>query len=735
MHNNNFGKFYSFDEINPNISKIQTNINFAGDKSFDVDILVNSDTTCPSTSSYIKEHMWLSLPFSRIVLNPGYEFDNGKITGVPQNLDLIFGVYYGKSGSANKTHINNIPIKESKSGFQTSSLNCLISIDNQNFDVNTITSSWYPHKLERSAKIKDITLSFTDFMIDENTICRIIDIDKLDFKTLNIKTSNSSTDINDFKNTNNLKCSYDSSNNMVIKTDELFTDENTNLFYSAMNVIVLNEDFSLNKNLTNEIIIKNTTDSFTYMLGNKSKKLAVIIGYANREEGVLKAIQRSKRNITNILSSYNKRKEFWNNILRKIPVPSKFGIDNIVYNSKLVSPQNHKLLYYSAFVFNIINIMMPTPETGYMFTQQALGKPSRQVAGAKTTPANNSWEGLLQIQNLMYINPSICWSALLGFISMISDTGYLDGEVLPVRLSQTIWMVHSISPNKDNLELLYPKLKKHLEYKIKYPMWIYENEKTENEFDSEFIISWLNDVIYIKKICLDTKSYKNDLEYWNKLYDEYLKKYTLWFFCNPLSHEAMYSYPANKADNRELKNLQNLPYNNHPRGIWTRIYQKDGDVNYFKDACTNAKRKFVHCEKHKITPHTPSRFAEESLQVLLSGLVLSDLPTEKNKQLEDLFFDIFDETLPLCGLENSKWAPMSFLIYGLIKRGYLKEAKLLVESCIVKSIEIWEFCENYFAYEKGPRGTSPTSFGASQIIECTFMLNGLINFGDGLKKY
>ena len=121
-------------------------------------------------------------------------------------------------------------------------------------------------------------------------------------------------------------------------------------------------------------------------------------------------------------------------------------------------------------------------------------------------------------------------------------------------------------------------------------------------------------------------------------------------------------------------------------------------------------------------------------QMIGSGLVLSDLPTLQATQLTQFVMDIIDPSLALCGFPVLKWAPSSLLTYGVINRGFYDEAKVLIGSSIVRSIEIWQFCENYFWNAAGPKGTYPTSFGASQIIDNTWMMNGMINDGSGVRE-
>ncbi|MEG0277102.1 MAG: LPXTG cell wall anchor domain-containing protein [Coprobacillus sp.] len=741
----------SLNRIKPNYSipkALDSNVkgkyggyNFDGNPSLDVDDLKNDDPGL-STNQTLNEHQWASLPYSRLVINPGWEFDNGKMTPVDRDLDMRFGVYYGINGNSNRTVGG-----EAKSGFQPSFFNSILNIDNQRIDANTIKSAWYPHKLERSGTVTGKgDISLIDFMVDKNTIGRIIDFNS-EASKLNVVVKDSTKSGGGKDGQHNLRSQWDDTNNVVIKTDDLLesTDKipyQKNLFYQAIKVVALNEDGSYNETLTNSITEPTFVDGVgKYDIPSTVKKVGIAIGYATREEGQEVAVNRALKNTINgnLLSSYKETKTYWDNTLRKVPVPDEWGLtDSNIKDNEIVTKDKHKVLYYSGYVHNLINTLDVTPETGYAYTQQALGKPSRQAAGAKMTPANNCWEGVLQIQNIMYIDPSAAWSGMEGFMAMIDANGYLNGEVLPARIAQTFWMVHTVSPDKERLKQIYPALTRHLKYKISDPRWIYGSTNTKSEIDQEYISSWLNDVVYMIKICKDLGGdYAKEASYWEAEYQKSLANYADWFFSDPLSHEAKGSYPQDKSGPQTLRNGAGLPSANHARGLWTRIFHKDGDVLALKDACadnTDEGPHYAHSTKggHTILPK-PGREPREWLQVILSGLVIKDIPTEQAKQLEQFFIDVNNPALPLAGMDNLKWAPNSFIVYGLINRGFYDEAKNQLDSYLVKSIDVWELCENYKWDQTGPKGTSPTSFGASQIIELTMLKNGAMNDGSGVK--
>ncbi|MBO1300742.1 MULTISPECIES: hypothetical protein [unclassified Enterococcus] len=715
-------------------------VDFGGDPTINVDELRNDD---PVNSATMKEHRNLTLPFSRLVTNPEYNFDNQAITPVETSFDLRFGAYYGIRGNANKTMINGEYIREKKSGFQDSSLNALLSIDGVQVSEESLRSAWYPHKVMLSGEVPGGgQIATTDFFIDESTLGRIITLSQVSGDFFEIEMSDSTTSATDYQ-TNNLKCTWESSNQVVVKNDTQFADWHQNLFQTAIKVVALTESGQIDADATAQIIPPTFIEGRgKYQIPTTISSIALVIGYATKEEGVTMAITRALRGVgigtgaLSIQEHYAARKTYWDQLLASVPAPQTWGVsDPSVYHHEVVTIEKHRVLYYAGWTHLIGNILAPTEETGYAFTQQSLGKPSRQCAGASMTPANNCWEGLLQIQDLMYINPSIAWSGMEGFMSMVDANGFLSGEVLPVRMAQTIWMIHSLSPDAARLDAMYPALKRHLEWKLDNPRWVYETINVANEVDSEFMISAIYDTKFIIEICQELGGlYADEVAYWEARHEESLANYSYWMFCDPLSHEAWYSYPQNSTNsdtNRKvLRNGANLPDANYQRGIWQYFFIGCVDI----DPDNLDERKFIHGNNGHLSEPPVSGSTTELPHMIGSGLVLPDLPSAQATQLTQFVVDIIDPSLALCGFPVLKWAPSSLLTYGVINRGFYDEAKALIGSSLVRAIEIWQFCENYFWNATGPKGTYPTSFGASQIVDNTWMMNGVINDGSGVRE-
>lgn len=377
-----------------NVTGVIGNMNFDGPSSMNVDEIKNDD---PVNSSNLKEYRNLSLPFSRLVTNPEYNFDNQQITPIESSLDLRFGAYYGIRGNANKTTINGSALREKKSGFQDSTFNSILTIDGIQSSSDSLLSAWYPHKVEMSGTVPNLgTISTQDFFIDENSIGRIINLDDVTGEFFEIEVRDSTTSTTDY-NSNNLKCAWDATNKVVIKNDIQFNDWNQNLFQTVIKVVALASDGTYDENTTSQIIEPSFTNGTgKYQIPSSITYIGLVIGYANREEGLEVAIDRAIRGVgigegsKSIVENYQTRKEYWDEMLASVPVPTEWGVsDSNIYHYESARPEKHRLLYYAAWTHLISNILAPTQETGYAFSQQSLGKPSRQCAGAAMTPPNN----------------------------------------------------------------------------------------------------------------------------------------------------------------------------------------------------------------------------------------------------------------------------------------------------------------------------------------------------------
>lgn len=627
------------------------NMLMGGDPSLDIDSLKND---VPISEQLTKEHHWGVYPLSRLALYPTQSLET-----INNNLNLSVSAFYGVNDKGTY-----------KASPELSDFN-QISLGGES--AKAVDTYWLPYMIGINATYSNGSLDVSDYFIDKDTIGRKI-------------TNNSSEKIKiEITNPENGKWTNEANQFIFESNSEL------NKYYYVMS---FKQDYELNQ-----------TDTGYILEFNPGADIDMALGFATKDQGVNYAKQNSEIiNSTQSDELINDTKNMWQNLLRIVPAPKTFGVES---QQGDISSEDHKLLYYSAWTYLIGNMMEPTDETGYQFGQQLLGKASMQTEGAPISSGNNSWESILQLQLISLINPSFAEDAIYGFLSMVDANGELDGEVLPTRFAQTIWIIYNSSGNLDFLAKTYPSLKRFMEYKATNLHWIWGSTDTKDEVDSEFVISWLFDSTYIQKIANEL-GYSSEVTYWQELYDELLAKYYEYFFVDPESLEAQGAYPSGTNGVR----TDGHPADKSTRGIWQRYY-----LEHFNSDGSN-----MH---NNVRGNLP-----ENVHMILSGLIIDDLEPEYQERLMQLFEDVYAPNLTLSGFTNYKYGPNSLLMYSLLENGMVTELQTLLKNDLAKANKVWTFCELFKYDSDAPQGTLPTSFSTNLIIENTMMLNG-INYFNG----
>lgn len=116
-----------------------------------------------------------------------------------------------------------------------------------------------------------------------------------------------------------------------------------------------------------------------------------------------------------------------------------------------------------------------------------------------------------------------------------------------------------------------------------------------------------------------------------------------------------------------------------------------------------------------------------NLNWVVTGLHIPGLPDDLAGRLNALFDELHDPAEPLAGRRWVKYGTMSFTVYGLIEHGRFREARELMEAVLRDQIRAGEFSENYGVDREGNLhawGVKPAVFGAAQMIDFTCLLNG-----------
>lgn len=592
-----------------------------GDDGFDSDSIKIGST---------KQIRWLSYPFGRLVLNPNtVECTNKEYLPMQKDLDLIIGYYVGNE--------NVRPFYRKQ--------HCMVSIngvDHTPCVADTVDTVWYPYKIAYSASYskKGTTLTGYDFFTDPNSIVRAMELKG---------QSDCSIRLNGIGDG---EVRWDTVHEVILISSEDY-------FY-ALRIASMDEGFRANG--LDGIPVINGRE---WSVQCASRKVALGYGFSTRQEGSLAAVQRAAACFKHpIHEQLRKTKEFWDKTLRQIPVPARWGITAV--DPGQITPEQHRNRYYAAWTFLISNMLVETPERGFNYRQVTVGKAALWTDGSALCPSNCAWESFFEIQMLALLYPETAWSATEGFMAMIDEDGWLEGECLPSQKAHTAWVVHSIAPDLRRLEAIYPAIKRYLLWREKNPYWIWSPggpQKPENPSDLKdisFVSQWLQDIDYAVMIC-DELGYSEDAEMWKQHKSEMIDHVRQWFFTED--------------------------------GIFGVYWADSG--------------------KH------------DDNALFTIDMLVNTLSPEMDSKLKDYYLKIHDGSRDLAGLSWSKYGNIYYAIMGLYDKKLTKQANELSDAIIKHMLLVRDFCEVETRDVYEVDGVNPSAFSACQIIGLTWMRNGM----------
>lgn len=436
---------------------------------------------------------WLSIPESRIVLNPYTRVSNG-VPPSASDLALDIGYFYGSKTKG--TRLDNV-------------LSARLGPD------ATYTRSFWPHKLEIEAADPGGagTVRATDFLANTSTVVRILTASRRE---------------GGFSVT---ELSGEISGSVVAKSPEMLVIDHGD-FWMVLACGVAN---SLDRSPAS-LLSGYAVDGDRWSLRlpkDLPASTAVIsgVGFATREEGSQIAMKRASDAVLVVSPSaaLAERKKDWDQMLSKVPHPTHFGVSALTS----VSPELHRSWYYGAWAFLLQQIMPPLPENEYPYFSIAEGKPSLWAEGDPAAPAQCSWTCFMVMDLVGGIFPQIAWSTYEGIMSRVDDSGVLKGECLPSRKAQGAWLIFSRTGDKDRLARVYPAIKRYLIWREQNPRWIWGVDRgahdIPDEKDSSFVVSHLIDMDYAMRIAT-VLGLSEDVSFWKSMTNTELENYRKWFF-------------------------------------------------------------------------------------------------------------------------------------------------------------------------------------------------------------
>ncbi len=607
----------------PDRAEYVGNVKLSGDPAFDSDSIVNSDAD---------QWRWLSYPESRMVVNPGSRpsYDGG--------MNLNLGLFV--NGVRELTNLQKIQMSATGQSAR---------------DAVSISTAWYPYKLTANASYgSDGTVEMTEFFVDKNTFVRYVEASGVSGKTMTMSAAiDGMTVLSD--------------NSILINSDG---------YYFVYKVMLLNEDSSVKETIRPEVSGKNWAVSIPFT--DDAAKVAFSLTLAAKvdDSSSSTVISRANTAVSGKLSDkLAATKTYWDGKLGKVPAPTVWGIQGV--DAKGVTPEQHRRSFYAAWAFNYQNILEPTPETGYDYYQITLGKASMYTSGTSGAPNSCAWESMFDIQQMAYVEPDIAWSAAEGFINSIDDNGILSGESLPSQKAHMVWVCYENKPDNQELNELYPKIKKYLQWRYNNPHWGIGGRVYQDEKDISFVMQWYSDVNYAIKICQVLGKY-DDISMWENLQNQMSENARQWFFTPS---------PGDSSDK-----IYNFCFTDS--GLHYE-YDRQADVpNYIASA------------------------------------LYADFPKDLTDRLVDYYLKLHDSSADLVGFDFYKYGDGCHIAYALLERekeypqlaGMWKEYINAALRNVVKSVE---FSEESRPDKYYPQGVQPSTFTASTMIDFTYMNNGM----------
>lgn len=410
---------------------------------------------------------------------------------------------------------------------------------------------------------------------------------------------------------------------------------------------------------------------------------------------------------------------FWDEFLVSVPQVQDFSIQRVADGG--VTADEMRRFWFKAWVNLQMNVLPATPETGNEYAQLGTGKPSMWMYGTPGTKNVASWDSLLGMQQLAYVDPDNAWASFQGMMALVEDgsdatepsdeiygtRGELGGESLPSRKAQTAWVLYSITGDQSKLESTYEPLALHLNWERYNMRWVLGENNHFDERDSEFVTSLAYDLEFAIKIAKALDRDEDVAEY-QAVIDEISASYTEWFF------------PAGADDDGKVWDTVQKVYLDESRGEVP--FGDDTEGHPFR----NEDGQWV---RPGFSFYTSTAF------------VMDELDEQSMVKTMDRFLDDYDENKQLAGLGDFavKAPDLQLLTYGLLDMEAIEgstapelrdRATVMINSIIRDMVRSGWFAEVYYAdgdpgEQVGARGVRPSLFGISNYIDFVLMSNGV----------
>ncbi len=380
-------------------------------------ICLATDAAAARTCGTLRERnaavRWMSLPASRIVVNPNILEPVPLPGGLAPCLATDLAYYAGE-----------YPIK----------LPCFWAWQTGD-TVIAKSETWAPHALESSATTATpaVKIDTTTFLRDEATLTQIAHIVESDASAVTLVGQVEG------------RVTFDAGRNAVIVKSERYTAR-----ISISRPAEWLGDSSKDDLRVWKVSIGNL---------NAGDEIVVEARFAPKGEKLPEvAPDFSPESVREALTT---REAEWNRLLGTLPHPLDFELRLV--DAKGVTPDAIRRMYYKAWVFLLQDTLPPMPENGYPYPQVCCGKPSLWAEGHPKSRPSAQWESMIGMQFLSWVDPEAAWRSFEGMMTLVDENGILGGEGLPSRHVQTAWTVYCATGDTARLRNVYPALKRMLD--------------------------------------------------------------------------------------------------------------------------------------------------------------------------------------------------------------------------------------------------------------------------------
>ncbi|QDZ16042.1 hypothetical protein [Humibacter ginsenosidimutans] len=571
-----------------------------------------------------------------------FDFDIASVTGWTGSHTFWVKLYEISAGGSSSTTFSSLTVHSGAAPRAAATAN---------------SNQWFPDRLAFDAKFSSGSLDGFDTFHDTNSVTRFVDAQGLEGAdgegTLTIAGSYTSSA--QYDATSNVITLLQSHETIAIALPSAAKVE----FYPSTGAMQFGDGGTASPVADDGVWSADVGGTGTYAVG-----IAFAVG---GDTAAAKAEAEAAATVKGAGDDDSARQTFWNAYLAKVPAPSDFSIHDV--QNLGVTADDVRAMYYQAFV-DLEQNVLPVMSESSSHAQIATGKPSLYMGGPQGASASASWDSLLGMQDLVYVDPDVAWDAFDGIMDAVGSDGALDGESLPARKAQTAWVLYQVTGDRQKLADVYAAVKRNLAWEAENPHWNYGGTPA-SQVDAEFVASLIVDYGYAQQIA-DALGQTADVAGFKQAQNAELADYEKWFF--PADGSTVYQHylDGSKPDDAGLT-----------------MYVTTG-------------------------LHVP-------------GLSAADVTALQSRFAQD-----YDLNQQLAGLAQTaiKAPDEMYMVYGLLDHGMVSDADGVINSLTRDIVRTGTFAEVYQQSSGNiddvplARSVYPSLFGVANLIDNVWMENG-----------